>query len=306
MSFYLAETPTLEAVANEDEQVLTQDLQARVAQAVELAEALEPVAEAVSAQQAAQDRLERLRAAERTLNRQAKESRERVVETSEKALESLVEAAASGKKLEFKRLDELATGEAQIRTLGQAIERLTEHLIPQAQIANLREESHGLAARSRALERIAQERAEKVLEQLRGAVSEEMVLPVDMSKGVAGALLARAAGLEAASDSGIGECRPDRASVCREKDGMRDIRRYWKDVRALESTLPEFLWLVDVDGSAPVEVSAARAAQLLLAKSHRMASEEELSVQRGKEVVASKEMRRDTRRREGIAVVPFK
>ena len=35
-----------------------------------------------------------------------------------------------------------------------------------------------------------------MLEQLRGAVSEEMVLPVDMSKGVAGALLARAAGLK--------------------------------------------------------------------------------------------------------------
>ena len=37
---------------------------------------------------------------------------------------------------------------------------------------------------------------EKVLQQIRGAVSEEMVLPVDMSKGVAGALLARAAGLK--------------------------------------------------------------------------------------------------------------
>jgi hypothetical protein len=107
-----------------------------------------------------------------------------------------VAAAASGKKLEFKKLDELAAGEAQIRTLGQAIERLAEHLIPRAQIASLREESHALEARARALEGIAQERAEKVLEQLRGAVSEEMVLPVDLSKGVAGALLARAAGLK--------------------------------------------------------------------------------------------------------------
>ena len=107
-----------------------------------------------------------------------------------------MDAAASGKKLEFKKLDEVAAGEAQIRTLGQAIGRLAEHLIPRAQIASLREEAHTLEARARALERIAQERAEKVLEQLRGAVSEEMVLPVDMSKGVAGALLARAAGLK--------------------------------------------------------------------------------------------------------------
>ena len=84
---------------------------------------------------------------------------------------------------------------------------------------------------------------------------------------------------------------------------MRDIRRYWREVRALESTLPEFVWVVDVDGSAAVEVPAGLAAQLLLAKSHRMASEEELSIQRRKEVVASKELRRDTRRREGVAVV---
>jgi hypothetical protein len=196
MSFYLAETPTLEAVATDDERVLAQDLEGRVAEAVQLAESQAPVAESAGAHQHAQDRLERLQAAERALNRQAKESRERVAETSEKALESLVEAAASGKKLEFKKLDELAAGEAQIRTLVQAIERLTEHLIPRAQIASLREESHALQARARALERIAQERAEKVLEQLRGAVSEEMVLPVDMSKGVAGALLARAAGMK--------------------------------------------------------------------------------------------------------------
>jgi hypothetical protein len=50
--------------------------------------------------------------------------------------------------------------------------------------------------RARAIESVAQERAERVLGQLRDAVSEEMVLPVDMSKGVAGALLAHASGLK--------------------------------------------------------------------------------------------------------------
>ena len=196
MSFHLAETPTLEAVATEDKRALTQDLEARVAEAVQRADSQPQVWEAAGAQQSTQDRLERLRAAERALNRHAKESRERVAEASEKTLETLVEAAASGKKLEFKKLDEVAAGEAQIRTLVHAIERLTEHLIPRAQIVSLREEAHALEAKARALEQIAQERAESVLKQLRGAVSEEMVLPVDMSKGVAGALLARAAGLK--------------------------------------------------------------------------------------------------------------
>jgi hypothetical protein len=84
---------------------------------------------------------------------------------------------------------------------------------------------------------------------------------------------------------------------------VRDIRRYWSDVRALVASLPEFVWLVDVEGSGPVEVTAGRAAQLLLAKSHRLASEEELSVQRAKEDVAGKNRRREERRREGVAVV---
>jgi len=84
---------------------------------------------------------------------------------------------------------------------------------------------------------------------------------------------------------------------------MRDIRRYWKDVRALEASLPEFVWLVDVEGSVPVQVGAGRAAQLLLAKSHRVASEDELSVQREKEKAERKELQRDLRRKQGVAVV---
>ncbi len=84
---------------------------------------------------------------------------------------------------------------------------------------------------------------------------------------------------------------------------MRDIRRYWQQVRALEASLPQFVSLMDVEGSAPVEVSAMRAAQLLLAKSHRLASDEEISVQRDRDVAACKEIVQDRRRRNGIAVV---
>lgn len=194
MSFHLAETPTIEAVATEDERILAQDLGARVAEAVQQAESDSSVREAVETQTQAQERLERMRAAERALNQHAKETRERIAAVAEKALDHLVEAAASGKKLEFKKLEEVSGSEAQLRILGRAIERLAEHLIPRAQITGLREEAHALEAKARALERVAQERAERVLEQLRGAVSDEVVLPVDLSKGVAGALLSRAAG----------------------------------------------------------------------------------------------------------------
>jgi len=193
MSFDVAETPRLEAVSTEDEELLAQDLQARVEEATRLAETFPEVAEASAAQNASQERLDGLRAAERNLNRHAGESRDQFTAMSATALEALVESAAAGRKPEFKKLNELAALENQSRGIGRAIERLAEHLIPLAQIASLRDEAHAAFARARALERIAQERAEKVLGRLREAVSDEVVLPVDMSKGVAGALLARAA-----------------------------------------------------------------------------------------------------------------
>jgi len=84
---------------------------------------------------------------------------------------------------------------------------------------------------------------------------------------------------------------------------MRDIRRYWQEVRALEASLPSFLWLVDVDGSSPVEVAAGRAAQLLIAKSHRVASQDEVCAQSARDRAAERELRRNTLRQEGVAVV---
>ena len=84
---------------------------------------------------------------------------------------------------------------------------------------------------------------------------------------------------------------------------MRDIRRYWQEVRVLEASLPAFLWLVDVDGSGPVEVAAGRAAQLLIAKSHRVASQDEVCAQGARDKAAERELRRTTLRQEGVAVV---
>jgi hypothetical protein len=107
----------------------------------------------------------------------------------------MIQSAAEGKP-EFGKLGDLTAIEARNRHTGRALERLVEHLIPLAQVAQLREESHELMTRARAIEKVAQQRAEKVLGQIREAVSEEIVLPVDMSKGVAGALLARAGELK--------------------------------------------------------------------------------------------------------------
>ncbi len=195
MGFDIVHTPTLQVVATPDEKRLGDDLQKRVREAISQAEAQPEVVEAVAGQRAAEERLLRLQKAERALSQYARESREKMAAMEQAALEAIVESAVGGKP-EFKKLNDLATLEQHNRYAGRAIQCVVEDWLPLAEVARLREESHALMAKVRALERIAQERAEKVLGQLRDAVTEEIVLPVDMSKGVAGALLAQAAGLK--------------------------------------------------------------------------------------------------------------
>jgi hypothetical protein len=196
MSFDLARTPTLEAVATKDEQALAQDLHQRAEEAITAAVARAEVMEARAAQQKAEERLTRLRKAERGLSAYVKESREQMAAGEFAAIEAMVESAAAKTKIDFKKLEGLAALENQNRVATRAIGHLIEKLIPLAQIANLREEAHALMAEARAVEEIAQRRAEKVLGSIREAVSQEMVLPVDMSKGVAGALVAHATRLK--------------------------------------------------------------------------------------------------------------
>ena len=108
-------------------------------------------------------------------------------------IESFGEDEAAEKNvLNAKPLSEWASFETRSRQVSQAITRLVEQKLPLAQLAALREESHATMTKVKALEQIAQQRAEKLLEHLRSAVSEEVVLPVDMSKGVAGGLIHQA------------------------------------------------------------------------------------------------------------------
>ena len=188
----LAQTPTLQAVATADERSLIADLEQRVGAAAAQAASLPAVIAAEENERAAARRLAELTRAERGLNAEAKDIAERTARVRESALDALIESAAAGEKLDFKPLTELIALEHRARYLTRAIERLVESRLPLARLTHLREESHAAMVNAKALEQVAQERAEKLLEQLRDAVSEEVVLPVDMSKGVAGALVAQA------------------------------------------------------------------------------------------------------------------
>ena len=197
-NFDIVQTPTLQAVAAGDEQQLLDDLQSRLDTAVQLAEARPEVVAAFAEQQLAQQHLQKLRTAERGLHQYAGKLTAKIGALRETALDGLIEGfgddnVSDKSPLHAKPLTEWATYETRSRQISQAIARLVEQKLPLAQLAALREESHATMTKVKALEQIAQERAERLLEHLRSAVSEEVVLPIDMSKGVAGALIHQAA-----------------------------------------------------------------------------------------------------------------
>jgi hypothetical protein len=94
---------------------------------------------------------------------------------------------------------------------------------------------------------------------------------------------------------------------------MPDVKRYWQEVRAIERSLPKFVWMVSIEdslrgrtGGSLAEVSAAAAAPLLHAKTHRRAVEDEVRAHLGcEESVKKADIERRLRKR-GIAVVTVK
>jgi hypothetical protein len=94
---------------------------------------------------------------------------------------------------------------------------------------------------------------------------------------------------------------------------MADLGKYWRELRVIEKTLPDFVWLMSLDnplkdqtGGSMVEVAAAIAAKLLYAKSHRLATEEETAAHLLKQQDTQQQAFQRRLRDKGIAVVPVK
>jgi hypothetical protein len=87
---------------------------------------------------------------------------------------------------------------------------------------------------------------------------------------------------------------------------MADLKRLWQEIREIQATLPEFVWVVEIGHAhPPIEVSAEVAARLFQATSHRLATEEEIGLQRDRGIALNRRRTEDRLRREGIAVVPL-
>jgi hypothetical protein len=86
----------------------------------------------------------------------------------------------------------------------------------------------------------------------------------------------------------------------------RSVQDYWREIRAMEDRLPEFVWLVSQAEGAMAfltQAPAAVAARLLKAKSHRIATEDEIQAHLEREQAAVKTAKQERMRRSGLATV---
>jgi hypothetical protein len=91
---------------------------------------------------------------------------------------------------------------------------------------------------------------------------------------------------------------------------MPDLRRYWEEIRAIERSLPQSLWIVSLEDALRgyvagmiVEVAATVAAKMLHAKTHRVATEEEVQAERDRQDGMKKSAVEEKLRKQGVAVV---
>ena len=93
---------------------------------------------------------------------------------------------------------------------------------------------------------------------------------------------------------------------------MRDLQKYWQDIRTLAASLPAFVWLVSLEdpkrgmrGGRMAEVGAETAAKLLHANSHRRATDEEIEAHREGQAAIQRAAFHERLRIKGITVVPM-
>jgi hypothetical protein len=94
---------------------------------------------------------------------------------------------------------------------------------------------------------------------------------------------------------------------------MMDVKKYWEEVRAIEGSLPDYVWMVSVVdllrgrvGEAIVEVGAALAAKLLIERSHRVATEDEVRAHKESEDAQKRAAVEEKLRKAGRAIVPVR
>ncbi len=94
---------------------------------------------------------------------------------------------------------------------------------------------------------------------------------------------------------------------------MPDLKKYWQEIRALEQSLGGDRWLMSLGNGARgqvagsmAEVAAGAAAKLLYAKSHRLATDEEVESHQARQLATRRQGLQKKLRDEGVAIIPVR
>lgn len=139
--------------------------------------------------------LDRTRLAMRRINDRVGELSRFLGDVAISYVDSLIEsAAAGGKSPDPKISTRIIDAENEHRLSVRAIGRIAEHLIPKGEIAKLWAEAALERAKGDAMDRLANERGQKLVAAMRPAIAEEVSVQIDTAGGVAGMLIGFANG----------------------------------------------------------------------------------------------------------------
>ena len=101
------------------------------------------------------------------------------------------------------------------------------------------------------------------------------------------------------------------AGCCAGKARMPDLKKYWQEIRTIEQSLSAAVWLMSLENRAKgqvagsmAEVASSTAARLLYAKSHRLATEDEIRGHQMRQAETKRQVSEQRLRDRGVALVP--
>ena len=151
------------------------------------------VARANDAYDAAQQKVEKLKQVQTHLTRRSREMFERMGEVCDSIETALIESETAGVPASLRTLDAL---EGEHRAVLRANSRILEHLLPRAEIVELRRAADYLTAKATAVREAAAERIEKTAQMMAEAAEYEGGIVFDSMNTLSGEMQRQAAELE--------------------------------------------------------------------------------------------------------------
>jgi len=157
-----------------------------------------PVSAASQKSDAAGARVRQLKESQKRLRVRAAELADEIGRVTALCQDSLIEKFAGNKDLPdtSKQLSSLPALQSELKLVTQAAAQIAEHLLPKAEIAEVRAVADHSTAQADALREVAAERLRRTNELIAGAAEHEGEIAYDPAKTISGVLLAQAKQLD--------------------------------------------------------------------------------------------------------------